>query len=129
MKKSIKDKDYSGGAILVCNTIKAKYGITARITRIWEFLEVALSIEKFEILDTRLVHPNFESYIVDRFIDWMNGEEVDFSEIQKAILVAGDFTEREKILLRQNDIEDRLWGYSWHYSLQRLIDKQTNIKQ
>ncbi len=110
MKKSIKDKDYSSDATLVCNTIKTKYGITARITRIWEFLEVALSIEKFEILDPRLVHPNFESYIVDSYIDWMNGKEIDFSEIQKAILIAGDFTEREKILLRQNDIEDRLWG-------------------
>lgn len=110
MKKYLTDKDYSKEAVLVRDAIKSRYGITARITRIWEFLEVALSIEKFEILDTNLVHPNFESYIVDCFIDWMNGREVDFSEIQNAILTAGDFTEREKILLGQNDIEDRLWG-------------------
>ena len=48
--------------------------------------------------------------MVDRLIDWNTGKDIDFSLIKEAILLAGEFTEKEKLLLKQDDIEDRLWG-------------------
>ena len=110
MKKSKENTDYTASAALVCNLIVEKYGYTARITRIWEMLADALAIKEFEFLDFKTVRPEFESYLVDRLIDWNSGKEIDFTLIKEAILVAGDFTGLEKILLGQDDIEDRLWG-------------------
>lgn len=110
MIKNKNNTDYSSSAAMVCNLIIDKYGYTARITRMWEMLQDALSIPKFELLDTRYVRPEFESYLVDRLIDWNSGKDVDFSQIKEAILIAGDFSGMEKLLLGQDDFEDRLWG-------------------
>lgn len=110
MIKNKESNDFSSSAVLVCNLIVEKYGYTARITRIWELLQDALAIQEFELLDHREVKPEFESYLVDRLIDWNTGKDVDFSLIKEAILLAGEFTGKEKLLLRQDDIEDRLWG-------------------
>jgi len=110
MIKNKESNDFSSSAALVCNLIVEKYGYTARITRIWELLQDALAIQEFELLDYREVKPEFESYLVDRIIDWNTGKDVDFSLIKEAILLAGEFTGKEKLLLRQDDIEDRLWG-------------------
>ena len=110
MIKNKESNDFSSSAALVCNLIVEKYGYTARITRIWELLQDALAIQEFELLDYREVKPEFESYLVDRLIDWNTGKDVDFSLIKEAILLAGEFTGKEKLLLRQDDIEDRLWG-------------------
>lgn len=110
MTKNKESNDFSSSAALVCNLIVEKYGYTARITRIWELLQDALAIQEFELLDYREVKPEFESYLVDRLIDWNTGKDVDFSLIKEAILLAGEFTGKEKLLLRQDDIEDRLWG-------------------
>lgn len=110
MIKNKESNDFSSSATLVCNLIVEKYGYTARITRIWELLQDALAIQEFELLDYREVKPEFESYLIDRLIDWNTGKDVDFSLIKEAILLAGEFTGKEKLLLRQDDIEDRLWG-------------------
>lgn len=110
MIKNKESNDFSSSAALVCNLIVEKYGYTARITRIWELLQDALAIQEFELLDYREVKPEFESYLVDRLIDWNTGKNVNFSLIKEAILLAGEFTGKEKLLLRQDDIEDRLWG-------------------
>ena len=110
MIKNKESNDFSSSAALVCNLIVEKYGYTARITRIWELLQDALAIQEFELLDHREVKPEFESYLVDRLIDWNTGKDVDFSLIKEAIFLAGEFTGKEKLLLRQDDIEDRLWG-------------------
>lgn len=110
MIKNKESNDFSSSAALVCNLIVEKYGYTARITRIWELLQDALAIQEFELLDYREVKPEFESYLIDRLIDWNTGKDVDFSLIKEAILLAGEFTGKEILLLRQDDIEDRLWG-------------------
>jgi hypothetical protein len=110
MIKNKENTDYTSSAVLVCNLIIEKYGYTARITRIWEMLRDSLSISEFEFLDFRNISPEFESYMVDRLIDWNTGKDVDFSQIKDAILTAGYFTGIEKLLLNQEDIEDRLWG-------------------
>lgn len=127
MIKNEKSNDFSSSAALVCNLIVEKYGYTARITRIWELLQDALAIQEFELLDYREVKPEFESYLVDRLIDWNTGKDVDFSLIKEAILLAGEFTGKEKLLLRQDDIEDRLWGIFLAVSNpERIIIIKTN---
>ena len=110
MIKNKENTDYTSSAVLVCNLIVEKYGYTARITRLWEMLRDSLSISEFEVFDFRDISPEFESYLVDRLIDWNTGKDVDFSQIKDAILTVGYFTEIEKLLLKQEDIEDRLWG-------------------
>ena len=110
MKKSKENTDYTPSAALTCNLIVNKYGYTARITRIWEMLADAILIPHFELLDFNTISPEFESYLVERLIDWNSGKEVDFGQIKESILIAGDFTGSEKVLLRQDEIEDRLWG-------------------
>lgn len=86
-----------------------KYGYTARITRMWEFLCDIIYSPHFEILDTTTVDPMFDSYLVDRFVEWNEGKDIDFSEIKDKIFEYGDFTVVEKQKL-EDKIEYKLWG-------------------
>ena len=105
--------DYTMPAILVNNEIVRRFGYTARIT----------------ILDLNSVHPDFESYIIDRFIDWSNGKDINLKDIQEAILVAGEFTKNEKLLIENPEMEDKLWGIFLALSNpDRIIENKNNIK-
>lgn len=103
--------DYTPTCIQVYKLIRSKYGYNARISGIWQMLPDSIGIEKLELLDTKYIqNGNFESYLIDRQIDWQDGKDVDFSEVFDAILITGDFTSEEKLLLQSGNIEERLWG-------------------
>ena len=110
MKKSKNDTDYNNITVFVNNMIIDKYGITARITRIWEFILNILSLDEFSFLDMKTINPLFESWLIDNFIDWSNGKEVDFSEVRQSILNAGSFSSKEKLLIDQDEFDEMLWG-------------------
>jgi hypothetical protein len=110
MKKSKNDTDYNNITVFVNNMIIDKYGITARITRIWEFILNILSLDEFSFLDMKTINPLFESWLIDNFIDWSNGKEIDFSEVRQSILNAGSFSSKEKLLIDQDEFDEMLWG-------------------
>lgn len=110
MKKTKYNTDFTPTVIAINNVIVEKYGVTARITRIWEFLLDIMSLPEFDMLDVKDVNPLFESWLVDTLIDWNQGKEVDFSEIREAILKAGTFSAKEKYLLSQEEMDYMLWG-------------------
>ena len=103
--------DYTDTTKYTYSLIRNKYGYTARITNIWELLQTALDIEEFELLTPEYYNnANFESYLIDRQIDWLGGRDIDFEEIYKSILTVGDFTADEKRLMTYKNIEEILWG-------------------
>ena len=109
--KNKESKDYTELVKLTFNIIKIQLGYTARITDIWRLLKTSLNIDKFELLD--LLHyqnGEFESYLIDQQIAWLNGEDVNFSDIYNAILTVGTFTESEKLIFSNSNIEEILWG-------------------
>lgn len=111
MKKSIKDTDYTEVTVLTYNLLASRFGHFARITDIWRMLCFAYSIPEFEILNLQDPHiGEFESYLLDRVIDWNNEKPVDFEEIKDSILRFGDFTSTEKFLFDAGSFEDRLWA-------------------
>jgi len=111
IKKKSKDNEYSYTTLSVKDLIKSKFGYTARISDIWSLLATSISLNKFEILDPRYyMNGPFESYLVDEYIKWNNGEEVNFTDIYESILNVGDFTQSEKLTLNSCNIEERLLG-------------------
>ena len=110
MKKTKNSTDYTSTVIAINNMIVDKYGVTARITRIWEFILDILSKKEFDMMEIKDVNPLFESWLVDTLIDWNNGKEVDFSEIRDSIIRAGIFSSSEKYLLSQEEMNFILWG-------------------
>lgn len=111
IKKKDKDNKYSYTTLLVEDLIRQKFGYTARISDIWKLLAASLGLVKFEILDPRYyMNGPFESYLVDQFIKWNKGEEVNFTDIYEAILLVGDFTQSEKLAMSSSNIEERLLG-------------------
>lgn len=110
MKKTKNSTDFTPTVIAINNVIVDKYGVTARITRIWEFLLDIMSKTEFDMMEIKDVNPLFESWLVDTLIDWNNGKEVDFSEIRDSILKAGTFSAKEKYLLSQEEMNYMLWG-------------------
>jgi hypothetical protein len=78
----------------------------------WEMLRVAVGKdEEFDILDYKQIqNGTFHSWLIDRQIEWQEGKDVNFSEIYRSFLVAGDFTGSEKLLFETCDIEERLWA-------------------
>lgn len=110
-KKTKKDEDFTGTVKAVYSLLSMKYGYTARISDMFLLLKEAFGLQEFELLDPRLCeNGQFESYLIDRLIDWQAGKEIDFSDIYRAILEVGDFTGTEKEMFYTGDIEERLWA-------------------
>lgn len=103
--------DYTDVVKITYNRIRSVYGYTARITNIWEMLQKVFYLDEFELLSPRLYNnASFESYLIDKQIDWMKGEDIDFGEIYSGILDVGDFTAEEKRMMVYEKIEEILWG-------------------
>lgn len=93
------------------NLLWIKYGYSARITLFWDLLRTSVGDSEFELLEYRTIHNGeFMSWLIDRLIEWREGKDVNFSEIYRAFLVAGDFTIQEKIKFEYCSIEERLWA-------------------
>ena len=93
------------------NLLWSKYGYNARITLFWDLLKTSVGDVEFELLDYKTIHNGeFMSWIIDRLIEWKNGEDVNFGEIYRAFLLAGEFTGSEKLKFEYCDIEERLWA-------------------
>ncbi len=111
IKKKSKDNEYSYTTLLVEDLIRNKFGYAARISDIWSLLAASVSINKFELLEPKFyLNGPFESYLIDEFIKWNKGDEVNFTDIYDAILKVGDFTQSEKLILDSCNIEERLLG-------------------
>lgn len=114
MEKYIKtknSKDFTDTVIYTYRRLNKLYGPTARITSMFELFRDAFEIEEFLVFDPRFCqNGTFQSWLMDRQKDWMEGREVDFNEVFKAILEAGDFTKQEQRSFILGDAPERIWA-------------------
>ena len=111
MKKSKKDTEYTDLVKSVYRLLSIQFGYTARISDLWKMICITYGKKEFEILD--LHKPGvieFESYLIDLYISWSKGEEVDFEELRDSILKFGDFTFIEELQIKSDDFLERLWA-------------------
>lgn len=109
--KTINDTDFTDVVRSVYKLLSEKYGYTARISDIFILLIDAFDIKEFLLLDFNNIRSiEFESWLVDIFIDWKNGRNVDFVQVYNAILEAGEFSINEKNLFTSGLVEERLWA-------------------
>lgn len=109
--KNTQDNDYSEAVRSVYNSIRQRYSYKARISQLVDMLRYSLGLKEFQLYDSyQISNGQFESYCIDKLKDFMDGKDVDFTELYEAILMAGDFLESEKKLLKKSDIEERLWA-------------------
>jgi len=115
--------DYPDIVRLTYRVIVSKEKYSLRITDIWKLLLLAFDLKEFELIDLRLINNGqFESYLIDQQIAWMNGENVNFTDIYNAILTVGDFTANEKLIFNSGNFEERLWAI-----LLVIVDPGMNI--
>ena len=109
--KNRNSNDYTEVFKSVYHLLSIEFGYSAKITDIWMLLARSFNIPKFELIDTRQYqNGEFESYLIDRLIEWRDGKDVNFSDITEAILVVGDFTTSEKLMFEHGKIDERLWA-------------------
>lgn len=109
--KTINDTDFTDIVRSVYKLLSEKYGYTARISDIFILLRDAFDLKEFLLLDFNNIRSiEFESWLVDIFIDWKNGRNVDFVQVYNAILEAGEFSINEKNLFISGLVEERLWA-------------------
>ena len=109
--KNKEDIDYTEVVKNTYSLVRSTLGYTARIINIWDILKLTLGINEFEILMPEMYNnASFESYLVNKQVDWMEGRDVDFHEIYEAVLTVGDFTSEEKRLMINRKLEEILWG-------------------
>ena len=122
MIKTLKDKDYPESTIISYNILQ-RAGIL-KITDFWRALCLVYGVKEFEILNLRDPHASeFESYIIDRYIDWIKGDPVEFEDIEEAVYKFGDFTGTEKLLFESDNMQNRLWAIFLY-----LVDPNINLK-
>ena len=103
--------DYSDITKSVYYALSGKYKYTIRISLIFNLLKDAFGIKEFDLLDPSICNNGFlESYLIDRQIDWMEGKDINFTEIYQVLLKEGDFSGSEKLLFETGKIEERLWA-------------------
>lgn len=112
--KNKKDLPEDNIVILNYKFLVDRFGYTIRITRFWEMLPLTFGLEKFELLDYNDYNfCFFENYLIDKSIEWRDGNDIDFSEIANKIFDIGNFTASEKILLKDGtpfNLEKRIWA-------------------
>lgn len=109
--KNRNSNDYTEIFKSVYHLLSNEFGHSAKITDIWMLLSRSFNIPKFELVDTsQYQNGELESYLIDRFIDWRDGKDVNFSDISEAIDVVGDFTREEKLMFVHGKIDERLWA-------------------
>lgn len=87
------------------------FSYSARIPIFWDLLLAAIGKKEYDILDYRTLHNGeFMSWLIDRMIEWNEGKDVNFSEIYRAILTAGEFSGAERLIFETCNIEERLWA-------------------
>lgn len=111
--KTINDRDYTDIAVNVFNILKSRYGYTLRISRLLEVIkDVFLFGTDLLLVDLKSCSNGpFDSFIMDRMIDWQQGKEVNFSKIKDEIYNTYQFSSSEKLILETGSIEERLWGF------------------
>lgn len=93
------------------NLLKEKHGYTGRMSEFVKYLTEIFGINEFELFDTYTWNKaEFLSYLLDRLIEYKNGKTLDMAQLHKDILVAYDFTRKEKRMFIEESIEKRLWG-------------------
>ena len=109
--KNKNNTDYTEIVKSVYNMLSIEFGYLARITDIWLLLAKSFNLQNFELINQKQYqNGEFESYLIDRLIEWRNGEDVNFSDISEAILMVGDFTGSEKLMFEHGKIDERLWA-------------------
>lgn len=109
--KTREDTDYTQTAIAVYNSLSKKYGYSARITDIFNLLKDSFSLDNFLILDYRDIrNMEIESWMIDKYCEWLGDKPVDFIEIYKAIETAADFSISERKKFYDGLVEERLWA-------------------
>lgn len=109
--KTINDTDYTQTVQYVYLKLIDKYRNIARISDIFTLLRDAFDIDDWVALDPNILqNGTLESYLIDRQIEWMNGNPIDFYDIYQALLTAGDFVASEIKIFEQGNIRERLWA-------------------
>lgn len=109
--KTKEDKDFTDTVVQVYKLINGRYGNTARITSMFELFKTAYGLKEFLIFDPKYCqNGNFDSWLIDQQIKWMNGSEVNLSEVYRAILKAGQFTGFEKRIFESGHAPERIWA-------------------
>lgn len=109
--KTINDTDYTQTVQYVYLKLIDKYRNIARISDIFTLLRDAFDIDDWVALDPNILqNGTLESYLIDRQIEWMNGNPIDFNDIYQALLTAGDFVTSEIKIFEQGNIRERLWA-------------------
>ena len=89
--------------------LQSIYGYSARITMIWEMIAKLFGIKEYQAMDYETVQNGpIMSWLVDRQIEWIRGEDVNFSEVYRALLTAGEFVSSEKRMFELGKIEEKL---------------------
>lgn len=107
--KTIDDTDYTDTVRKTYLKLINHYGNSARLNRILEMIKYDLDIK--EITPTSTIE--FDSWILDKQLDWISGRPVDFREVYNAVLTLLNDEydiESEKGLLGVNEIEERIWA-------------------
>lgn len=109
--KTINDTDYTQTVQYVYLKLIDKYKNIARISDIFTLLKDAFDIDDWVALDPNILqNGTLESYLIDKQIEWMNGNPIDFNDIYQALLTACDFVASEIKIFEQGNIRERLWA-------------------
>ena len=111
--KTINDRDYADIAVNVFDILKSRYGYTLRISRLLEVIkDVFLFGSDLLLIDLKSCSNGlFDSFMMDKLIDWQQGKPINFSEVKDEIYKTYQFSSSEKLILETGSLEERLWGF------------------
>ncbi len=109
--KNRNDNDYTEIVKSVYHLLSIEFRYSAKITDIWLLVARSFNIPKLELIDPgQYMNGQFESYLIDRFIEFRDGKDVNFTDIAEAVEIVGDFTIEEKLMFMHGKLDERLWA-------------------
>ena len=101
-----------------------RWGYSARISYLLEMIKYCYSIPEWDLLDPREINNSIlDSKMIDFYIDFVDGKDVNFLDVWKEIKKECQFTRREIDLIESGNIDERLWAI-----FNVLLNPNLNIK-
>lgn len=91
--------------------VRDKWKYTARISELISMLKYCYSIEDFELVEIHNInHGEFESWMMDKLIEYKQGHEIDFGEVWEKIKSTYPLTKSELTHIETGAVDERLWA-------------------
>ena len=94
--------------------LEQKFGVTIRPSGTLDMIKYLIGKEpkeEWDLMDlTMIMNGPFESYMIEKYQDFLEGREIELKELADAVMTIGDYSRSEKRNMNKIGLENITWA-------------------